>query len=131
MDMTTHWPADRRIGKRYETDRVPVSWTVEAEPDDSGPITRPDVAYVVNLSATGMGLLGRTRDDLAEGVYVAIRWDGGEATGLIRRIEQAEADRASYYAVSIEHMNDDFRSALNDEIDPHRPASVRGLRVSW
>jgi len=131
LGMTTHWPADRRIGKRYPTDRVPISWTLEAVPDDSGPTTRPDVAYVVNLSATGLGLLGRTRDDLAEGEYVTISWDGGEATGLIRRVEAADVDRASYYAISIEHMDDGFRDTLNDQIDPHRPSSVRGLRMSW
>jgi hypothetical protein len=131
LGMTTHWPADRRIGTRYESDRLPISWTLEAAADDSGPTTRPDVAYVVNISATGLGLLGRTRDDLAEGAFVALSWEGGQATGVIRRIEAAEVDRASYYAISIEFMDDDFRDSLNGEIDPHRPKSVRGLRVNW
>jgi hypothetical protein len=125
---------DRRIGGRVEIDPVDVEWLV-TEVVTQGLLRRTRSFVVrlpgriVNVSASGAGILGPRHASLREGSKVTIDYDGGLSRVWIRRIVDTDLPSRAYYGVELEEMHPGLRDAVYGVIGRRRPAEQTWRRA--
>lgn len=125
---------ERRIGGRVDIEPVEVEWLV-TEVVVHGLLRRAKAREVrlpgriVNVSASGAGILGPRHESLQQGAKVVVDYDGGLSRVWIRRVTDTDLPGRGYYGVELEEMHPALRDALYEVLGQKRPAEQTWRRA--
>jgi hypothetical protein len=122
---------ERRIGPRYESYGINVSWRIDQARRVLGRAPGPGTAYIVDYSASGACLVAPTMKGAETSKRALLEWEGGKAIVSIRHIEPGDQPGTSRYGVLFEELSPRFARLIDEHVAGHRPSSIEAKRPEW
>ena len=122
---------ERRIGPRYESYGITVSWRIDQARRLLGRAPGPGTAYIIDYSASGACLVAPTMKGAEQSKRALLEWEGGKAIVSIRHVEPGDEPGTTRYGVLFEELSPRFARLIDEHVAGHRPSSIEAKRPEW